>query len=74
LGIDTPESKTSNKEEKIRGLLSKKKLQEMLPINEIVKIITIKSDSTDKFGRILGTFITKKKLMSINEWLKIIML
>ena len=27
-GIDTPESRTENKEEKVRGLLSKKKLQE----------------------------------------------
>ena len=28
LGIDTPESRTTNKEEKVRGTLSKKKLQE----------------------------------------------
>jgi endonuclease YncB( thermonuclease family) len=63
LGIDTPESKTSNKEEKIRGLLSKKKLQEMLPINEIVKIITIKSDSTIILVEYWVPSLQKKKLM-----------
>jgi micrococcal nuclease len=30
LGIDTPESRTSNAEEKVFGLLSKKKLKEMV--------------------------------------------
>ena len=31
-GIDTPESRTTNTEEKPRGLLSKKKLAEKLPV------------------------------------------
>jgi len=58
LGIDTPESRTTNKEEKVRGLLSKKKLQEKLPVGSYVKIVTHKKDDNDdKFGRILGEFI-----------------
>lgn len=61
LGIDTPESRTTNKEEKVRGLLSKKKLQEKLVVGSYVKIITHKNDNNDdKFGRILGEFILEK--------------
>ena len=32
VGVDSPESRTTNKEEKARGLLSKKKLAEKLPV------------------------------------------
>ena len=67
-GIDTPESRTTNQEEKIRGLLSKKKLQDKLPINKTVKIITTKSESDDKFGRILGTFILEDGT-NVNKWM-----
>ena len=68
-GIDTPESRTSNSEEKVRGLLSKKKLQEKLPVGSWQRIQTMKSDSNDdKFGRILGVFIMEDG-MSLNQWL-----
>ena len=57
-GVDTPESRTTNKEEKPRGLLSKKKLAEKLPVGSWQKINTLRADSNDdKFGRILGEFI-----------------
>jgi micrococcal nuclease len=68
-GIDTPESRTTNKEEKVRGLLSKKKLAEKLPIGTWQIIETQKSDnSDDKFGRILGVFILEDGT-KVNEWL-----
>ena len=69
LGIDTPESRTTNKEEKVRGLLSKKKLQEKLPVGSYVKIVTHKKDDNDdKFGRILGEFILEDNT-NLNQWL-----
>jgi micrococcal nuclease len=69
LGIDTPESRTTNKEEKVRGNISKKKLQEKLPIGCSVKIITHKNDNNDdKFGRILGEFILDDGT-NLNKWM-----
>jgi len=69
LGVDTPESRTANKEEKVRGMLSKKKLGEKLPTGSWVKIATHKSDNNDdKFGRILGEFILEDGT-NVNKWL-----
>jgi len=68
-GIDTPESRTTNNEEKVRGQLSKKKLAEKLPVGSWVKIETQKSDSNDdKFGRILAVFIMEDGT-SLNQWM-----
>ena len=68
-GIDTPESRTANAEEKVRGLLSKKKLTEKLSSSKWCKIKTLKSDNNDdKFGRILGEFILDDGT-NINQWL-----
>ena len=68
-GIDTPESRTTDKEEKIRGNLSKKKLAEKLPVGSYVKIETQKSDNNDdKFGRILAIFILEDGT-SLNQWM-----
>jgi len=68
-GIDTPESRTTNTEEKVRGQLSKKKLAEKLPVGSYVIIETQKPDSNDdKFGRILGIFILEDGTR-VNEWL-----
>ena len=68
-GIDTPESRTENKEEKVRGLLSKKKLQEKLAVGSWVTIETQRSDNNDdKFGRILGVFLTEDG-KSLNQWM-----
>ena len=53
LGIDTPESRTSDKIEKTFGLLSKNRLTELLPINSIQ---VIKTTIDDKYGRVLGDF------------------
>ena len=51
LGIDTPESRTRDKEEKARGLLSKQYLYDLCPLGSKIKLI---SHGTGKFGRILG--------------------
>ena len=52
-GIDTPESRTRDKDEKARGLISKKFLQEALADQEVV-IKTKLKDSRGKYGRVLG--------------------
>jgi len=68
-GVDTPESRTTNKEEKPRGILSKKKLAEKLPVGSWQKINTLRADSNDdKFGRILGEFILEDGT-NVNQWL-----
>jgi micrococcal nuclease len=68
-GIDTPESRTTNTEEKPRGLLSKKKLTEKLPVGSWQTIQTVKADSNDdKFGRILGVFLMEDG-KSLNQWM-----
>ena len=66
-GIDTPESRTRDKEEKKRGLLSKNYLLLKCPIGEYV---TLKSHGVGKFGRILGELFEYNKhedTMSINQ-------
>lgn len=68
-GVDTPESRTANSEEKERGILSKKKLAEKLPVGSWQKIQTLKADANDdKFGRILGVFIMEDGA-SLNQWM-----
>ena len=68
-GVDTPESRTSDKEEKPRGLLSKKVLSEKLPIGSWIKIRTMNpNNNDDKFGRILGEFILDDGV-NVNAWL-----
>ena len=62
-GIDTPESRTRNLDEKKRGLLAKKYLQEALKAGNKLSIKTYKDYETGKFGRILGdVFIDGKSI------------
>jgi len=62
MGIDTPESRTRDKVEKLFGLASKARLKELLPIGSIsvlkTEIDRSGEDSRGKFGRVLGDFIT----------------
>ena len=53
LGIDTPESRTRDREEKARGLLSKQALKDLLTDKDFV-IKTHKKKAKGKFGRVLG--------------------
>ena len=58
MGIDTPESRTSDKVEKLFGLAAKERLYELLAKD--AKLITTEDKSGEdmkgKFGRILGDF------------------
>ena len=62
-GIDTPESRTSDKEEKPYGLAAKAFVLKYLPIGSDQVLVTIKDDATGKFGRILGRFLLNDSLI-----------
>ena len=56
LGIDTPESRTRDKVEKVYGNLAKEFVKSYLPVGSSQTLQTEK-DKTGKFGRILGRFL-----------------
>ena len=58
MGIDTPESRTSNKVEKVFGLAAKYRLKDLLGKDCTLKTFAAKDgeDMKGKFGRILGDF------------------
>lgn len=66
-GIDTPESRTSDKAEKILGLESKEYLKSKIKDAKSVVIKTEKMDSSEKYGRILGWVYLDGSSVSINE-------
>lgn len=66
-GVDTPETRTRNANEKKAGLLAKKWVSDLLKVGDDVKITTI-LDKEGKFGRILGV-ITNSNEVNINEGL-----
>ncbi|MFZ9242601.1 MAG: thermonuclease family protein [Sediminibacterium sp.] len=53
-GIDTPESRTTDKYEKKLGMESKEWLKNALSHGKEIVIKTEKPDSSEKYGRILG--------------------
>ena len=55
-GIDAPESRTRDLEEKKYGLASKKYVEDLMPVNSIQVLRTMK-DTVGKFGRVLGVFV-----------------
>ena len=63
-GIDTPESRTRDKEEKKFGLISKNRVKQLLPVGstQILKTESDRNgeDKKGKFGRILGDFVFNK--------------
>lgn len=68
-GIDTPESRTKDLEEKERGLAAKARLTELLPKEFIVQTILNKRG---KYGRVLGTLLVEDEsgnVTDINETL-----
>lgn len=68
-GIDTPESRTTDKKEKALGLEVKQRLKEILSKSSSLVIKTEKPDSTEKYGRILGWLFIDGAEKSINEGL-----
>ena len=60
-GIDAPESRTRNKQEKAHGLLAKKFLQDNLKVGERY---ILRTKERGKFGRWLGEIKTRKGLIT----------
>ena len=66
-GIDTPESRTTDKAEKTLGLEAKDYLKKQLKDAKSVVIRTEKMDSSEKYGRILGWVYINGESESINN-------
>jgi micrococcal nuclease len=66
-GIDTPESRTTDKIEKTLGLESKDYLKKAIDASKTVVIKTEKMDSSEKYGRILGWVFLDGSEVSINQ-------
>ena len=66
-GIDTPESRTTDKEEKVLGIEVKDRLKTLISSANTVVIRTEKPDSSEKYGRILGWLFLDGAEKSVNE-------
>jgi micrococcal nuclease len=66
-GIDTPESRTTNKAEKVLGLEAKEYVKSKIKDAKEVVIKTEKMDSSEKYGRILGWLFLDGSKVSVNE-------
>lgn len=66
-GIDTPESRTRDLEEKALGLEAKEYLKKRLRDAKRIVIKTEKLDSTGKYGRILGWLFLDDETNSVNN-------
>ena len=66
-GIDTPESRTTDKAEKVLGLEAKEYLKKMIKDAKKIVIKTELPDSSEKYGRILGWVYIDDANKSINE-------
>jgi micrococcal nuclease len=68
MGIDTPESRTRDKTEKLFGLAAKQYVKDNMPVGsmQILKTEIDKSgeDKKGKFGRILGDFLFDDKRLT----------
>tara|TARA_B100000035_G_scaffold61625_1_gene49717 strand:+ start:25 stop:483 length:459 start_codon:yes stop_codon:yes gene_type:complete len=66
MGIDTPESRTSDKVEKVFGLAAKERVKKLLEKDVVLKTFAAKDgeDMKGKFGRILGDFIIGDKMLT----------
>jgi micrococcal nuclease len=66
-GIDTPESRTTDKVEKALGIESKEYLKKNLKDAKSIVIKTEKMNSSEKYGRILGWLYINDDTESIND-------
>lgn len=66
-GIDTPESRTSDKAEKVLGLEAKEYLKYKLKDAKLIVIKTELPDSSEKYGRILGWVYVDENTVSVND-------
>ena len=68
-GVDTWESRTRNKEEKVKGLAAKAYVKDLLENSDGGKFV-LKSYGVGKYGRVLGELFVKGNEQSVNELLK----
>ena len=57
-GINAPESRTRDKEEKKRGLAAKARLKELIKEGKNKFMVKTKIDKKGKYGRLLGTLFS----------------
>ena len=69
MGVDTWESRTRNKEEKVKGLAAKAFTKDLLENSDEGKFSII-SHGRGKYGRVLGEIFVKGHEKSVNELLK----
>jgi len=69
MGVDAWESRTRNKEEKVKGLAAKAYVKDLLENSDEGKFSII-SHGTGKYGRVLGELFVKGHDKSVNELLK----
>lgn len=62
-GIDSPEIRTHNPDEKISAIMSRDKLHDLI----FDKIVTLRNVSLEKYGRILADVYLDK--LHINQWM-----
>ena len=63
-GVDTPESRTRDAEEKKFGFLAKNFVKGRLPVGSMQILRTRMDDSRGKFGRILGEFVLEETTLN----------
>tara|TARA_R110002020_G_C16181441_1_gene764861 strand:+ start:761 stop:1117 length:357 start_codon:yes stop_codon:yes gene_type:complete len=68
-GIDTPETRTRDKEEKKRGLAAKARLKELLneaprPTEEARQGLILRSRGLGKYGRVLGELLKDNMVLN----------
>ena len=68
-GVDAWESRTRNKEEKVKGLAAKAYVKDLLENSDNGKFSII-SHGVGKYGRVLGELFVKGHEKSVNELLK----
>lgn len=56
-GIDCPEIRTLDLSEKAHGLLAKNRVEELIPVDSIVKLYSYEYNPTDLYGRIVGSIM-----------------
>jgi len=69
MGVDAWESRTRNKEEKVKGLAAKAYVKDILENSDEGKFL-LKSHGVGKYGRVLGELFVKGHESSVNELLK----
>ena len=67
-GIDTPETRTRDLEEKKLGIAAKERVQQAFQHSDDFTIIT-EYDKKGKYGRILGTIMLPDRKISLNQML-----